>query len=1279
MFVLKEMSNPATGDDFSEEKRELVRFLVRNKRDVLAGSTQLKSKLVPRPDSIRSSSSGSGNAFLGSNRTSSKSNGSPPAAYAGPGPTTPTSSSGTINAGGARETLKSEALLHMPAATLEAMLERLVPLEDLKSMATMRDAQACRDWEYRKLASEALERERNKPPRTSSNPKEGARVAPASYRLSGSGNNSRASSASAFLNSSALGPQRVLVAPSSGPTAHLRRNSSSSSSGTVSLKTGTGAVVARIPQLNPINAPPSRRSNSNSSRSSAGAAGQEHNGQEEVENTPRASTIEPAEDARTISDYDQDPDNSVDQLDRTSGGTTSLDATVRQSSLTSTGGRPPFNRSSATSPGSSSSSRNSVSGRVRGGNASQPAVISYKQDGSGTYNLVGRRGPSPGGVAPYAVLSRKSALSASSDRNSTTTTTSQQMSLSGSTTTSSAGGTQGAATITTPVVTPGARGGMAPLGRGGLGGGLQPPNTAVTKAKSIDNSPGGGATPSLDIWLGNNTTQGAFGMNSNQGVFGNLFGEGAPRPQDVEELSPAIHQNSAKHRQEHQLQQRPEGEVSSRGPSVVEGDSGAPTSSVSKGSRSGPHDPAQQQARLQLTSINLSEVNLDSATSLTVGAAAATLRFSRMQRTSDPELIRRRKSLSKSLPWNTTIEIQRYRDAQSEAEREELMETLKKDVNVRDIGNYGYPRNAPHKMNPAYWLPMLAKFGTNAMGMAGLTLGFGVASFGRATVGTKLHESPVLESSLIALLRLNGLTCTVTYPKGESAASLNESPFMVANHTTYLDGVIIATELNYPQIISMEAAKQVPMVGEFMKDMDTIWLDRNNKDSRKSVFEAITKHGRKWRRGDRPLFVFPEGQTSAGRTILPFRQGVFTSGLPVRPVILLYTGEFDLAMPHFIRTKSSDGNIVLRPFFDSDWFDQLLRGMVHSVIVKVCRVYYPSEEERANPDLYAANVHRFMKYEYDKLKLLHDQRTLRVDLRQKGTGPGYSEDNRIPATNMEASEAIPPAGDVDRFPMRISEDTGAPEIVVPKSWRGHMPYNGEQLEKLRPWVLAKSREMVQRGELFKRQHHQMSLQQQQVPPPGGGSGPTLVGSTPGSPAGSPKHSSPGTAGKASSPSFQPQQRSNVLRSLEKTRTSLGERPSGSRNSAPDDAESSPTSSVYSSRPRSSASAGDLVYKRRATDSQAVMRPRGSSSQQKYNHSGDTIIKEYNVGASGSTRPRPQHSKPQFSSAPSVEEFLDDQTSLSEVEDDDEQVLEQHLGAVARAKANPQLNQQAAAQ
>jgi len=100
-------------------------------------------------------------------------------------------------------------------------------------------------------------------------------------------------------------------------------------------------------------------------------------------------------------------------------------------------------------------------------------------------------------------------------------------------------------------------------------------------------------------------------------------------------------------------------------------------------------------------------------------------------------------------------------------------------------------------------------------------------------------------------------------------------------------------------------------------------------------------------RDDKPVLIFPEGTTTAGRHLLPFRTGAFAAGVPVHPKLVLYdtTGGFSpawesIAAPRFIL--------------------YLLATLSNRVTILHLPPYIPSASEVASPALYASNVRAYM-------------------------------------------------------------------------------------------------------------------------------------------------------------------------------------------------------------------------------------------------------------------------------------------------------------------------------
>lgn len=92
----------------------------------------------------------------------------------------------------------------------------------------------------------------------------------------------------------------------------------------------------------------------------------------------------------------------------------------------------------------------------------------------------------------------------------------------------------------------------------------------------------------------------------------------------------------------------------------------------------------------------------------------------------------------------------------------------------------------------------------------------------------------------------------------------------------------------------------------------------------------------------RPMLLFPEGTTTNGHYMLPFKTGAFLAGASLQPVIIRYhTGRFSVAW----ETITAPRHIFLT-----------LCTAVHSVTCYELPVHVPSAAEREDPRLYAAAV-----------------------------------------------------------------------------------------------------------------------------------------------------------------------------------------------------------------------------------------------------------------------------------------------------------------------------------
>lgn len=141
---------------------------------------------------------------------------------------------------------------------------------------------------------------------------------------------------------------------------------------------------------------------------------------------------------------------------------------------------------------------------------------------------------------------------------------------------------------------------------------------------------------------------------------------------------------------------------------------------------------------------------------------------------------------------------------------------------------------------------------------------------------------------------------------------LPETPcVLVANHVSYVEPVALASRFAATAIAKREVGEW-PVVGKAVRELGVLLVDRSCPMSGARVlFEAWERL-----RAGVSVVVFPEGTTTAGDDVLPFRRGVFgiakLAGVPIIPVAIRYDGP-DVAwigddpfLPHYLRTTARE-------------------------------------------------------------------------------------------------------------------------------------------------------------------------------------------------------------------------------------------------------------------------------------------------------------------------------------------------------------------------------------
>ncbi|XP_039023008.1 lysophospholipid acyltransferase LPEAT1-like [Hibiscus syriacus] len=174
---------------------------------------------------------------------------------------------------------------------------------------------------------------------------------------------------------------------------------------------------------------------------------------------------------------------------------------------------------------------------------------------------------------------------------------------------------------------------------------------------------------------------------------------------------------------------------------------------------------------------------------------------------------------------------------------------------------------------------------------------------------------------------------------------------IVSNHVSYVD-ILYHMSSSFPSFVAKRSVAKIPFVGLISKCLGCVYVQRESKSSNsKGVAGAVTDRVREAHQNKSApmMMLFPEGTTTNGDYLLPFKTGAFLAGAPVVPVILKYPYQrFSPAWD----TITGVRHVVL-----------LLCQFINHMEVIHLPIYYASQQEKDDPKQYANNVRRLMATE----------------------------------------------------------------------------------------------------------------------------------------------------------------------------------------------------------------------------------------------------------------------------------------------------------------------------
>jgi len=130
------------------------------------------------------------------------------------------------------------------------------------------------------------------------------------------------------------------------------------------------------------------------------------------------------------------------------------------------------------------------------------------------------------------------------------------------------------------------------------------------------------------------------------------------------------------------------------------------------------------------------------------------------------------------------------------------------------------------------------------------------------------------------LLRILRIKITLT---GEVLKFLSKDTYLiVSNHISWLDIPVIFS-LKPITFVSASDVKTWPIIGVLAKISGAIFVDRNRKSSLVEVIQAMNHH---FKNEKQSICIFPEGITSNGYQVLPFKSNLFQSAFESNKLLL---------------------------------------------------------------------------------------------------------------------------------------------------------------------------------------------------------------------------------------------------------------------------------------------------------------------------------------------------------------------------------------------------------
>lgn len=167
---------------------------------------------------------------------------------------------------------------------------------------------------------------------------------------------------------------------------------------------------------------------------------------------------------------------------------------------------------------------------------------------------------------------------------------------------------------------------------------------------------------------------------------------------------------------------------------------------------------------------------------------------------------------------------------------------------------------------------------------------------------------------------------------------------LLSNHCSFLDGLVFVTFTN-ARPLAEKANFTNPVMRVFAESIEAVLFSREDKADRQGALNAVMNGAAEAFEGTKgPVLVFPTGTTTNMQTVISFKAGAFSAGLPVQPAVLHY--KFNHCDPAWV--SAGPGTLMLIFRMMSQWYNRL--------DIEYLDVHQPTEEEKKDAHAFARVV-----------------------------------------------------------------------------------------------------------------------------------------------------------------------------------------------------------------------------------------------------------------------------------------------------------------------------------